>query len=307
VDDKPEISIVVPVYNGAGALPQVYAGIAEAMASLERSFEVLFVDDGSTDDSWRLIAGLRQAQGDRIRGFRLARNAGQQAATSCGLLEARGTWVVTLDDDLQPHPREIAALWARAQAGDADVVYGVYATLRHGRVHRVGTRLFRMLLRRVSPSFPDGSSFRLIRSTVLASLPRRPGPGVFVDPMLAWQTAAVTSVVVDHGRPEARRSTYSLPMLVAIAWALLITYSTVPLRLMTGIGFLSATVSFGLGLYYLVKKVKVGAQVGFSATIVTTTFASGLILFSLGILGENLSRIHSMGTGEPAFTVRTVL
>ena len=85
---------------------------------------------------------------------------------------------------------------------------------------------------------------------------------------------------------------------------LLITYSTLPLRLMTGVGLISAIASFGIGLYYLVQKLTLGAQLGFSALIVATTFSAGLILLSLGILGEYISRLHSMGSGQPAFTIK---
>jgi polyisoprenyl-phosphate glycosyltransferase len=307
METRPQISVVVPVFNSTNVLRKLFSAIEDVMSSLNQRFEVIFVDDDSTDGSWRLILELKKERGEVVRGFRLARNSGQQAATYCGLLHARGEWVVTLDDDLQPHPREIVKLWACAQAAQADVIYGVYASLKHGLVHRMGTRLFRMLLRRVSPSFPDGSSFRLIRSDVLQALPTDPRPSVFVDPVLAWRSSEVTSVVVEHSPREAGRSAYSLTALFALAWILLITYSTVPLRLMTAVGFLSASVSFGLGLYYLVRKVTIGAQVGFSASIVTTTFSSGLILLSLGILGEYISRIHSMSTGEPAFSVKATV
>ena len=304
MEPRPDLSIVVPVFNGAATLRLLLAGIEDAMIALNLTFEVLFVDDGSSDDSWRVILELHEQRGTVVRGFRLARNSGQQAATYCGLLEAQGVWVVTLDDDFQPHPREILTLWNHARSTQTDVVYGVYATLHHPLIHRAGTRLFRMLLRRAVPSFPDGSSFRLIRREVLQSLTRHPGPWILVDPVLAWQTSAVTAITVEHAPREAGRSGYSLPTLFAVACTLLFTYSKLPLRLMTGLGFLSAIVSFALGLYYLFQKVTVGAQIGFSALIVTTTFSSGLILLSLGILGEYISRIHTMGTGEPAFTIK---
>jgi polyisoprenyl-phosphate glycosyltransferase len=301
---KLDFSVVVPVFNSAGTLEKLFSAIQDVMASMNVRYETVFVDDGSIDQSWHVIRELKSQHGDLVRGFRLARNSGQQAATYCGLMEARGHWVVTIDDDLQPHPREIVKLWQHAQLQQSDVVYGVYATLRHRLMHRIGTRLFRVLLRRVAPSFPDGSSFRLIRAEVLRSLSGRPGPWILVDPVLAWQTSDVTSVTVEHGTRDSGRSSYSFPALFAIAWNLLITYSKLPLRLMTGLGLLSALISFGLGLYYLVQKITVGAQMGFSALIVTTTFSSGLILLSVGILGEYISRIHTMGSGEPAFTVK---
>ena len=307
MEPSSKISIVVPVFNGARTLAALCAGIQEAMAAIQSDFEVLLIDDGSTDESWRTILELRAQYPGLIRGIRLARNSGQQAATYCGLLEVRGGWVVTIDDDLQPHPAEIVKLWEHAQADQPDVVYGVYARLHQGLTHRLASRLFRMLLRRVAPSFPGGSSFRLIRGEVLRSLPRHAGPWILVDPVLAWQTSAISTVPVEHALSQARPSRYPLHALFAIAFTVLITYSRLPLRLMTALGLLSAVVSFGLGLYYLFQKITVGAQIGFSALIVTTTFTSGVILLSLGILGEYVSRIHTMGSGEPAFSIKTIV
>jgi polyisoprenyl-phosphate glycosyltransferase len=301
---SPDVSVVVPVFNSAGTLRTLFAAIQHESTVLNVNADVIFVDDGSTDDSWRVILELNVQHGSRVRGVRLARNCGQQAATYCGLLEADGEWVVTIDDDLQAHPREIRKLWEHAQAAHADVVYGVYATLEHGLVHRIGSRLFRMLLRRLAPAFPDGSSFRLIRASVVRSIPRAPGPWVLVDPILARHTSDFTSVVVEHGRRETGRSGYSFPRLFGMACTLLFTYSRIPLRLMTGIGLISAMSSFALGLYYLFQKLTADAQIGFSALIVTITFSSGVILLSLGILGEYISRLHAMGSGEAAFTIK---
>jgi polyisoprenyl-phosphate glycosyltransferase len=307
MEAKTDISVVVPVFNSAHTLPKLFAGIQEVMASLNLRFETLFVDDGSTDASWQAIADLKTQHGELVHGFRLARNAGQQAATFCGLLKSRGEWIVTIDDDLQPHPREIAKLWKRAQEERTDILYGGYATLKQGLVHRVGTRMFRVLFRRIAPTFPDGSSFRLIRAEILRTLPAHLGPWILVDPVLAWLSSDIDSVTVEHGWRDSGRSGYSLFKLSTIAWTLLVTYSKLPLRLMTGFGFLSATVSFGLGVYYLVQKIVVGAQIGFSALIVTMAFSSGLILSSLGILGEYISQIHTMGSGEPAFMIKAEL
>jgi glycosyltransferase involved in cell wall biosynthesis len=301
----PEFSVVVPVFNGARTLPKLFYAIKQVMVSMDRSFEVVFVDDSGGDDSWRMIVELKKEHGTLVRGFRLARNSGQQAATYCGLLQARGEWAVTLDDDLQAHPRDIATLWTHAQSSQCDVIYGVYATPRHGFVHRAGARVFRSLLRRVAPVFPVGSSFRLIRSEILRTLPARAGPWILVDAVLAWQTSDIGTVNVAHSRRDSGRSGYSFAKLAGIAWMLLVTYSKLPLRLMTAMGLLASMFSFGVGAYYLFRKLLVGAQLGFSAIIVTITFSAGLILLSLGILGEYISQIHTMGSGEPAFTVRT--
>ena len=300
---SPDITVVIPVFNGASTLRALFSGIQDVTTSMSLSAEVVFVDDGSTDHSWRIVRELKTEHPDLVHGFRLARNSGQQAATYCGLLEAHGEWVVTIDDDLQPHPREIRRLWDHVQSNPADVIYGVHATSPHALMRRLGRRLFRTLLRRVAPHFPGSSSFRLIRSEIVRSIPRHLGPWVLIDAVLAWQTSDMSSVSVDAGG-ERGRSGYTLSALVAVACALLFTYSTIPLRLMTGVGLLSAIVSFGLGVYFLIQKLTMGAQIGFSALIVTTTFSSGVILLSLGILGEYISRIHMMASREPAFTIK---
>lgn len=305
MQDRPDLSIVVPVFNGARSLQELFDAIRQQVTTMELRFEVLFVDDGSTDESWQVIVDMHASHGDVVRGFRLARNSGQQAATYCGILESNGNWVVTIDDDLQAHPRQLAKLWERAQATNADVVYGVFPAPQQDFVHRLGTRLFRKLLRRVAPQFPDGSSFRLIHSDVVNAIPRQVGPWVLVDPVLAWYSSSIETVAVEHGGSRAGQSRYPVYALLAIAVRLLFTYSATPLRLVTALGLVTSAVSFGVGLYYLIKKITVGAQLGFSALIVSTAFFSGVILLNLGILGEYISRIHTMGSGEPAFAIRS--
>ncbi len=305
VESQPSISVVVPVFNSSLTLAKVFGGIEDVMRELDLAFEVVFIDDASTDGSWDCILELKSRYGDAVRGFRLGRNSGQQAATYCGLLQSRGEWIVTIDDDLQPHPREIRKLWEHSRQHQLDLVYGVYSALKHDWAHRVGTRVFWMVMRRMAPRFPNGSSFRLVRADVVRRLPAHPGPSILVDPTLAWHTSNVDSLRVEHGPREQGRSGYSLLALLGIAYTLLVMYSTVPLRLLTAIGFLSAAISIGLGVYYLLLKIIVGAQTGFSALIVTITFSSGLILLCLGILGEYISRIHTVAAGEPAFTIKS--
>ena len=305
MQEGPDLSIVIPVFNGACSLHELFDAICRQVAAMQLRSEVLFVDDGSSDDSWQVIMDLHASHGEVVRGFRLARNSGQQAATYCGILEAKGDWIVTMDDDLQTHPRELATLWERAQATDADVVYGVFPAPQQPLLRRLATRIFRKLLRRVAPQFPEGSSFRLIRSDVVHAIPRQVGPWVLVDPILGWYSSTITTVAVEQEPSRAEQSRYSTYALLTIAIRLLFTHSVIPLLLVTALGLLTSVISFGIGVYYLVQKITVGAQLGCSALIVSTTFFSGVILLNLGILGEYISRIHGMGSGEPAFAIRS--
>jgi len=267
--------------------------------------EFVFVDDGSIDQSWQVIRELKAEHSDCVRGFRLVRNSGQQAATVCGLERARGTWVLTLDDDLQSLPEEIPKLWEKANSQQIDVVFGVYSVLKHRFLHRLGSRIFRFLLRNVAPNMPAGSSFRLIKGEILQKFPQRSGPWVFVDPVLAWLTSDIATVDVQHAERRDGRSGYSFFKLVRMALTVLVIYTAMPLQMMIWFGLFSALVSFCLGLYYLILRLTANVPVGFSALIVTMTFAFGVILLSLGVLGLYISKIYVMGTGQPGFVIKT--
>jgi glycosyltransferase involved in cell wall biosynthesis len=303
----PQISVVVPVYNGAAALEELFVRTKAILQLLSLSFEVIFIDDGSTDRSWQVITELYDRYPGETKGYRLTRNSGQQAATLCGLLRASGAWIVTMDDDLQVPPEEIALLWGAALGSEADIVYGTYPTLRHSPVYNVATRIFRSIFRLISNGYPDGSSFRLIRAATVRLLPMEMPPWVFIDPALGWVTGNIATVAVRHQRRQKGRSGYSVLKLMNLALTMLIVYSTFPLRLMIWSGLFTSVLSFGLGLFFLYRKLMVGAQLGFSAIIVTLTLTSGVILLSLGILGEYISRIYEIQTGRRPFTIKAEL
>lgn len=303
-ESRPDVSIVVPVLNSEGTMKDLFARTSSVLSRLNLDFEVIFVDDGSVDASWRTVHELKSCSSSKVRGVRLARNSGQQAATLCGLQQARGRWVVTLDDDLQFPPEEIPKLWNLAQSEPIDVVYGICATANHNLVRRMGSSLFRMLVRRIAPNLPPASSFRLIRRDILDSFQYRVGAWIFLDPALLWFTSDVATVAVRHEQRCQGRSGYSIAQLAHMAMSFLVIYSTLPLQLMIWFGLLSAAISFCIGIYYLIIRLTSNVPAGFSALIVMMTFAFGVILLSLGVLGIYVARIYSMNTGQPSFTVR---
>lgn len=303
--NKPDISVVVPVLNGESTLKDLFVRTRAVISEMRLDFEMIFVDDGSVDDSWRIIGELKADCAECVRGVKLAKNSGQQAATICGLQRARGDWVLTLDDDLQSPPEEIPKLWNVGQSQQSDVVYGVYPVPRQRLLHNLGSRIFRLLAREVAPQVPAGSSFRLIRAKVLESLDHRLGTWVFVDPALAWLTSDIATVTVRHEERRDGKSGYSLGKLIQLAVTVLVIHSTLPLQMMIWCGLFSALGSFCIGIYYLALRLTSNVAVGFSALIVTMTFAFGVILLSLGILGIYVSRIYVMGTGQPGFRVKT--
>jgi glycosyltransferase involved in cell wall biosynthesis len=303
--NEPDMSVVVPVFNSETRLKELFARTSGVLTALNLTHEFVLVDDGSSDKSWQVIRELKTEHADSVRGFRLATNSGQQAATMCGLERANGSWVLTLDDDLQSLPEEIPTLWEKANQQQLDVLYGVYPVQKHWFLHRVGSRLFRLLLRSVAPNVPAGSSFRLIRGEILRTLPPGNAPWVLVDPALAWLTSEMGTVNVQHAARSDGKSGYSFFKLVRMALTVLVLYSALPLQLMIWFGLFSALVSFCLGIYYLILKFTASVAVGFSALIVTMTFAFGVILLSLGVLGLYISKIYIAGTGQPSYIVKT--
>lgn len=302
---RPDLSVVVPVLNGEATLQTLFTRTEAVLCSMHLCFEVIFVDDGSADRSWPIILDLKTSHPDRVRGFRLAKNSGQQAATLCGMQHATGRWIVTLDDDLQSPPEEIPKLWEAAQTQESDVIYGTYPAMKHNLVHKLGSLLYRLLLRKIAPNAPPGSSFRLVRAGIIDSLRQRLGPWILLDPALAWFTSDIATVQVRHDKRLNGRSGYSFFKLANLAITTLVICSTFPLQLMIWFGMLSALISFCIGVYYLVIKLTSNVPPGFSALIVMMTFAFGVILSSLGVLGIYISKIYTMNTGQPSFTVRT--
>jgi undecaprenyl-phosphate 4-deoxy-4-formamido-L-arabinose transferase len=303
VETTLDVSVVVPVLNGQATLQPLVERTSAVLSGMELNFEIIFVDDGSVDDSWKTIQQLNKSC-CHVRGLKLARNSGQQAATVCGLLHARGQWALTMDDDLQFPPEEIPKLWASAQAGGLDVVYGTSSHQKHGVLHKIGSSLFHVLVRKIAPTLPAASSFRLVRREILNSFDHRLAGWIFLDPALAWVTSDFASVDVRHERRLNGRSSYRLPNLAHMAVTVLVIYSTLPLQLMIWFGLLSAAISFCIGIYYLVIKLTSNVPPGFSALIVMMTFAFGVILLSLGVLGIYISKIYCMNTGQPSFTIR---
>ncbi len=301
---RPDISVVVPVLNSEASLKHLFDRTTAVLSAMDLNFEIIFVDDGSVDGSWKIIQELRMAC-DRVRGVKLARNSGQQAATVCGLQQARGAWALTLDDDLQSPPEEIPKLWNLAQNGPVDIVYGMYRDQQCGALHRLGSNMFHSLASKVAPRFPLASSFRLIRRDIIDYFDHRLAALTFLDPALAGVTTEIACVDVRHEKRLNGRSGYSLTNLAHMAVTVLVIHSTLPLQLMIWFGLLSAVISFCIGTYYLIIKLTSNVPAGFSALIVMMTFAFGIILLSLGVLGIYVSKIYNMNTGQPSFTIRT--
>jgi polyisoprenyl-phosphate glycosyltransferase len=300
-----DYSIVVPVYNSSSTIEDLYMACSEVFEG--KKFQVIFIDDASFDDSWQKISSLKDKH-SHVVGIQLLKNAGQHAATFCGFIFAKGDYIITIDDDLQVHPKEILKLLKCAQTEQADVVYGVYDKKQHSSVRNVGSKIISKILIKYGSAVKDGSSFKLIHHSVTDKIISTNRQKIFLDELIGWYSNKTAFTTVQHDKRRDGQSGYSFFKLVKMAFHLLVSYTVLPLKFITWLGLFSSIISFGFGIYYIYQKINNVTEIsGFTALIVAIFFSTGLILFSLGIIGEYLSRVFLLQMGKPPFKIRYIL
>ena len=297
-------SLIVPVYNSASTLPKLLEACEHSLSVDDT--QIIFINDFSSDNSWEVLLQLKkQSQIDLIL-VSLASNFGQHAALFCGLQYAEGEYIVTLDDDLQHHPREIEKLAEAIESENADLVYGIYAQKEHGALRNMGSVAFAAIVNKFASTPLQGSSFKLMRKSLVEKVLHHPHYNFYLDEVIAWYSKKTSFTQVEHGKRLHGSSGYSPVSLIKMSIGILLNYTALPLKFITGLGILSSLISFGVGIFYMYEKLNNDAQVGFTAIIVSIFFSTGLILFSLGIIGEYISRIFLIQTGKPPFKIKEV-
>ena len=300
------VSVVVPVFESVTTLGPLCDRIAAALA--ERTHEILLVDDGSSPTTWGTVRGL--AERPSVRGYRLSRNSGQHAALLAGIRMARFDTIVTLDDDLQNPPEEIGVLLrVLDDAPDVDLVYGWTSTTSHRWWRRASSAFLRRTVLRLlgAPGTDRIGPFRAFRTRLRDGFSGSVGPGVSIDALLAWTTTRSRWVEVSHHERSNGRSGYSLRTLSRFALDVITGYSTVPLRMVTRLGVLSALFGLGVLIYVIGTYLAVGTTVaGFPFLASIIALFSGAQMLSLGIIGEYLGRTHVRVMGRPAYVIAEV-
>ena len=295
------LSIVVPVYRGEVFIEPLVLRMKDALPKFAKKFEVIFVNDGSPDNSWAVIEKLASQYG-WVRGICLRRNYGQHNATLCGIREARYEVTVTMDQDLQHPPQEIPLLLAKLEEG-YDVVYGAPRKLPQGFWRNLMTAAIKRILARVigAPSIRNVSAFRAFRTSLREAFVNFQSPSLILDVLLSWGTTRFTSVQVSV--MQAERTNYNLTMLVRAALLILIGYSTLPLRFASWVGFAMTIFGVGVFIYVLTIYFTAGSLPGFPFLASIIALFSGTQLFALGIFGEYLARMFDRSMDRPPYVV----
>jgi len=300
--------VVVPVFNSRHTLRELFEKVKVLFDLLGNSFQVIFVDDYSKDNSWQEIMKLKDDYPRQVKAIRLAQNCGQQKATLCGINNSEGKVVITIDDDLQTPPEEIEKLISVYHQSHADMVYGIFQGKKHSFIRNAGSWFFNKLFRKLASTSGQGSSFRLMTGELADRLGGINQKYLLLDEVLQWFTSNISYVTVAHNWRTEGRSNYSIFKLVRMTLGYLIYYTVFPLRLMTYIGFFSSLISFIGGIVYILNRLGKGEEVllGFTTIIVAISFSASIILFSLGIIGEYISRIYVQEISKPPYVIKEI-
>lgn len=304
LQDK-RVSIVVPVYNGEKTLAELADRVDRTMRPLIKAFEIIYVNDGSRDNSWNVIQELAE-QRTFVRGFNLMTNYGQHNALFAGIQEARFEIIVTMDDDLQHPPEEIPKLLNMLCSG-YDVVYGRPAERSHSAWRNISSKLLKTTLKVVLGAEMGGhsSAFRAFRADMRRGFQNFRDAQLSIDVLLSWSAARVTHVLVNHQPRKTGKSGYTLRKLFLLAFNMLTGYSTLPLRIASGVGLFTALYGLGLFFYVVIRRLLQTNYVpGFAFIAAEIALFAGLQLFAIGVIGEYVARLHFRTMGKPPYVVR---
>lgn len=304
---KPLVSIVVPVFNEEEVLPELYNRMQQAMDSADQPWELILVDDGSRDRSAEIIAGLNRKD-PRVKGVSFSRNFGFQEAVTAGLAHASGAAVVLSDADLQDPPEVIPEMIARWKEGN-DVVYGVRAN-REGETwfKKTTAKVFYRTIHRItSVDIPlDTGDFRLMDRRVVDAILRMPERNRFLRGMVPWVGFRQSGLTYErHARFAGESKFKSVRQMLPFALDAITSFSYFPLQLATYLGFFIAAFSL-IAIVVVIALRLFGTHqelTGQATTLVAVLFLGGVQLISLGIIGEYLGRIYDEVKGRPLYLV----
>lgn len=299
------LSIIVPAFQEAAGLRTGLGAIHAAARQTHIAFEIIVVDDGSTDDTWAAIAAARREMPE-IAGVRLSRNFGKEGAIAAGLDRAKGDACIVMDADLQHPPALIPEMVRRWREEEWDVVEAVKSHRGHESVaHRVVARIFyRAAAWLTGYDLQDASDFKLLDRRVLAEWRRLGERATFFRGLVAWLGFRRTQVPFDVPPRTSGRSRWSLTALSGLAVHAVTSFSALPLQLVTMLGLVMLLVAVVLGVQAIRLWLEGLALPGFTTVILLQLIIGGVLMLSLGIIGTYIARIYDEVKARPRYVIR---
>jgi glycosyltransferase involved in cell wall biosynthesis len=297
-------SVVIPVFNSEAIVGTTIDRTIAFFESENLSYEIILVNDGSTDGSWEVLRAAAERH-TNVRVVNLLRNYGQHNANLCGLRRASGDYVVTMDDDLQNPPEEIIHLIREAMTG-ADVVFGKFRQKQAARHRNVGSTVIGLINRRIFGQPPDlvVSNFRIMRRDVVDRITKSRSAYPYMTGQALLYSRRPANVEVEHAPRAAGKSTYNPLRIARLVTRILFSFSLFPLRLSAAVGFFMAAVSFAIGAIVIIRHAfGSGGVPGWTSLFVLIAFLNGVIILMLSMLGEYVVRVLNQVTETEPFHV----
>ena len=305
----PAISIIIPVFNEVENIPLLFDNLKAVVHKLPYAFEILFVDDGSTDGTLRTIKEL-QERDRRIKAISFSRNFGHQAALTAGLQYATGDAVITMDGDLQHPPSLIPTLIEKWREGFQIVYTTRESTVDEPFLKKITSRLFYRIINAFSDTHvqPFAADFRLLDRSVVNSLNTLEERDRFLRGLISWMGYSTTGVPFTADARVAGTSKYSTGKMMKFALDGILSFSAAPLHLVTYLGLIVSFLSFLYGFYSIYAYFFTSLTIpGWTSILVAVLFLGGVQLISIGFVGEYLIRIYQEVKGRPLYIVRETL
>jgi glycosyltransferase involved in cell wall biosynthesis len=304
VSTKPNISVVVPVYNCTACLFELVNRLTATLSSISSVYEIILINDASLDGAWDVIVDLSKSD-TRVKGINLSRNFGQHAAITAGLDNARGEWVVVMDCDLQDLPEEIPRLYDKALMG-YDLVVGLRKNRQDPVIKRLLSQAFWKVFKLLSGTAYNHQlgNFGIYSNKVILNISKlreqTRGFGMFAF----WVGFKRTEIEVDHGARIHGHSAYTFTKMASFALDLVTSHSDGLLRLTIKVGFIVSFLSLLFGCWLLIRYYLWATPVvGWASLMVSVYFMSGLLMGSIGIVGLYVGKIFNEVKGRPLYIV----
>ncbi|MEQ8363079.1 MAG: glycosyltransferase family 2 protein [Cyclobacteriaceae bacterium] len=301
-------SVVIPVFNSEKTVTEVVGRIEYFFQEQNLTYEIILINDGSTDNSWMLLKELSKIH-PQIMAINFLKNYGQHSAIYCGIAHSKGDYIIMIDDDLQNPPEEMIHLIDKVNEG-YDAVFAEYRTKRHGPIRLLGTKLIDYWNQKIFKKDRGLklTNFRIISREVGERITNYKTVYPYIPGLILMFANNTANVVTEHHERLEGRSNYTLVKILHLVARLLFNYSSYPLKVLTIIGFIISFSSFGLGLFYTVKGLIVKSQVlGFTTIIAAISFLCGFIIIMLGIIGEYISRLMNQMSASSMYHIKEIV
>jgi len=304
----PELSLVIPVYNGSRTIGPLVEQTAKIFGST--SFEIVLVNDGSADDSETVCAQLAEKFPQTVTFVHLSRNFGEHSAVLAGFTQARGRYVAVLDDDGQNPPEEVIRMLDELKRKNYDVVYGHYIEKKHSWFRNLGSRfndrIATLMLHKPKDLYL--SSFKVMNRFLVNEIIKYRGPYPYTDGLIYRVTRNIGQIPVEHRVSQSGRSRYTLRRLVRLWLNMFLNFSIQPLRISVYVGLFASCLSIVALVAILIDKLWITKNVtlGIPTVLGSIVFFAGIQLMILGLVGEYLGRLYLDHTGTPQYVVRYV-